>query len=241
MHLRFALQAIVLFTAFFLLTPTAAKASGYPKITFEYGELFDRFCAEATKKTIEKAAVEELHARLEAFRAVWAAEAPQLFRMTVKLTKAPFAFGETKAALSLCSPGSLSFPLIVNMRHFLKSTSGENARPPKVFAATVFHETLHRYVNERKALLPEKTTPLLTKYNQEPAPVRNHLHLLAILDEVYRRLGRQRDLDEIIAFEDNLNFAPHFRRAREIVKTEGTENVVCEISKDGCRSAAVRP
>ena len=213
---------------------TAQNVADYPVITFEYADLYDRFCADVTKKTIEPAAVEELQNRLESFRAHWQTEAPQLYRTTVKLTKAPFAFNEAKAALSLCNPGSLSFPLIINVRPYLKAANGERVLPLEDFAATVFHETLHRYVNDRKELLPGKTTPLLMKYRNEPAPVRNHLHLFAILDEVYRSLGRLKDLEAIIKFEDTLSSAPNFRRAREIIAKEGTENIICEISKNGC-------
>ena len=240
MSLRFVAAALFLAAAFSPLPPNAAKAADYPLITFEYGELYDRFCADATKRTVEREAVEELETRLESFRGHWRREAPLLFKTTVKLTKVPFEFGEAKAALSLCNPGSLSFPLIINVRHYLKAINGERARPLEGFAATLFHETLHRYVGDRMEVLPGKTTPLLTKYRDESAVVRNHLHLFAIFDEVYRKLGRQRDLDEIIAFEDKLNFAPHFRRAREIIAKEGAENFICEISKGGCRRAAER-
>jgi hypothetical protein len=240
MTLRFVASALFFMATLLLSPPGVAKAADYPVITFEYGELYDRFCADVTKRTIEPEAVEELKARLESFRGHWRREAPQLFRATVKLTKAPFEFGEAKAALSLCNPGSLSFPLIINVRHYLKSINGERARPLEDLAATLFHETLHRYVNDRMEAQPGKTTPLLAKYRDEQAVVRNHLHLFAILDEVYRRLGRQKDLDEIIAFEDRLNFAPHFRRAREIIAREGTENFICEISKGGCRRPARR-
>lgn len=240
MSLRFVATALMLTTALSLSSPGTARAADYPVITFEYGELYDRFCADATKRTVEPEAVKELEARLASFREHWRRESPQLFKTTVKLTGAPFEFGEARAALSLCNPGSLSFPLIINVRHYLKSINGERARPLEGFAATLFHETLHRYVGDRIGVLPGKTTPLLTKYRDEPTVVRNHLHLFAILDEAYRRLGRQKDLDEIIAFEERLSFASHFRRAREIIAQEGAMKFICEISKGGCRRAADR-
>lgn len=224
----------------FLLFSGSVRAADYPKITFEYGDLYDRFCADVMKKTVERTAVEELETRLQEFHAQWQKEAPQLFRATVKLTKAPFEFGEAKAALSLCNPGSLSFPLIINVRPYLKSINGEKALPLGEFVATVFHENLHRYVNDRKKTLPGATTPLLTKYKVDPAPVRNHLHLFAILDEVYRKLGRQKDLERHMAFENTLASAAFFKRAREIIATEGAENFICEISKNGCPAPAKR-
>lgn len=217
----------------------AARAADYPKVIFEYADLYDRFCADVMKKTVEREAVEELETRIGEFRAEWEKQAPTLLKMTVRLTGAPFDYAETKAALSLCNPGSLSFPLIINARPYLKSINGGDAvQPLDKFVATVFHENLHRYVNDRKARLPDKTTPLLEKYKNEPAPVRNHIHLFAVYDEVYRRLGRQKDLEQIMTFEKTSNSAAVFKRAREIIAAEGTANVICEISKRGCRNSA---
>lgn len=234
MFLNFSAFSFLAMISLFLLAPETSRAADYPVITFEYADLYDRFCVDATKKTIEPAEVEELQNRIESFRAEWQRQAPQLYRMTVKLTKAPFAFKEAKAALSLCNPGSLSFPLIINVRPYLKSINGEKALPLEDFVAAVFHETLHRFINDRKELLPGKTTPILERHKNEPAPVRNHIHLYAVFDEVYKKLGRQKDLEAIIRFEDSLSSAAIFRRAREIVAQEGTKNVVCEISKNGC-------
>lgn len=212
----------------------------FPIVTFAYADLYDSFCSDLTKTKIDPAAVKELQNRLGEFHEAWRKEAPMLLGTVVKLTGAPFDFGETRAALSLCNPGSLSFPLIFDVRKFLRSLHGEKVMPLDQFAATVFHETMHRYVNERKAKLPGGTTPLLEKYKTEPAPVRNHIHLFAIFDEVYRQLGRQKDLDELIAYEKTLNSATVFNRAREIIAAEGTANVICEIGKTRCRRTAKR-
>ena len=90
---------------------------------------------------------------------------------------------------------------------------------------------LHRYVNDRIETLPDKTTPLLKKYRDEPQIVQNHLHVLAIIKAVYGKLGREKDLDEVTAFEQTLRSAPAFKRTREIIDKEGTENFIFEIRK----------
>ena len=99
------------------------------------------------------------------------------------------------------------------------------------FSSLVFHQILHRYVSERIMALPDSTTPLLTKYHDEPPPVRYHLHIFAIMNEVYRKLERQNDLDAAIAFEQTLKAAPILKRAREIVDKEGAEAFLRELRK----------
>ncbi len=100
------------------------------------------------------------------------------------------------------------------------------------FSATVFHELLHRYVNDRIETLPGKTTPLLTKYRDEPPVVQNHLHVVAIMKAVYAKLGREKDLEEDSAVEQPVKrSAPAIKRAQEIVEKEGAENFISEIRK----------
>ncbi len=84
------------------------------------------------------------------------------------------------------------------MRFYLKSLLGDKAAPMTRFSRTVFHEVLHRYVNDRIETLPGKTTPLLTKYRDEPQVVQKHLHVVAIMKAVYAKLGREKDLEEIM-------------------------------------------
>lgn len=225
-------QSIILFfaTSLLLLASVTAQAADYPEVTFKYNQVFDSPCAEMTKQPIDAAAVTELENRLDSFREHWQKEAPQLLGSTIKLTKAPFQFRETRAALSLCSGfPSISLPLIINMRFYLKSLRGDKATSMTVFSAVVFHELLHRYVADRIATLPDKTTPLLRKYKEEPQGVQNHLHVLAIMKAVYGKLGREKDLDEVAAFDQTLRSAPAFKRTREIVDKEGAENFISEI------------
>ena len=227
-------QSIILFfaTSLLLLASVIAQAADYPAVTFKYSQIFDSTCAEMTKQPIDAAAVTELENRLDSFREHWRKEAPQLLGTTVKLTKAPFQFRETRAALSLCSGfPSMSLPLTINMRFYLKSLRGEKTESMTVFSTVVFHELLHRYVADRLATLTDKTTPLLTKYKEEPQLVQGHLHVLAIIKAVYVKLGREKDLDEVTAFDQTLKSAAAFKRTREIIEKEGVENFISEIRK----------
>jgi len=51
------------------------------------------------------------------------------------------------------------------------------------------------------------------------------------MNEVYRKLERQKDLDAAIAFEQTLKAAPILKRAREIVDKEGAEAFLRELRK----------
>ena len=225
---------IALISTLLLFSPAfvAAQQTAYPDITFEYSPFFAAPCTAVTKQPVEVEAIKELESRLDSFREHWRKDAPQLLGATVKLTGVKFQFRETKAALHLCRDfGSMSLPLLFQMRYFLKATEGEQARSMADFSNLVFHETLHRYVTEQIRTLPDKTTPLLTKYRDESLPIRSHLHLYAIMNEVYRKLDRQKDLESAIAFEQTLKTASTHKRAREIVDKEGADSFIREFRK----------
>lgn len=222
-------SALLLFSPAFV----AAQQTAYPDITFEYTPFFDAPCSAITKQPIAPEAVEELRNRLNSFSEYWRQDAPKLLGTTVKVTGVEFQFRETKAALHLCRNfGSTSLPLLIEMTYFIKAIDGKRASPMLMFSNLVFHETLHRYVGDRIGTLPGKTTPLLTKYRDEPLPVRAHLHLYAIMNEVYRRLNRQKKSEAVIAFEQTLKSAPITKRAREIVDKEGAEAFLSEFRRN---------
>lgn len=229
--LRFGFVAISLL---FFTSLIEAQSTRYPQISFEYSPIFDNSCANASKQTVEPEAIKELDARMNEFRAAWRKDAPDLFRATVKLTGVQFAFRETKAAFHLCDAfSSMSLPLLFNVRYFMRSISGDKAGTMAQFSGLVFHETLHRYVGDRLDQLPNQTTPLLEKYKAEPAPVRNHLHLFALMNLVYKNLGREKDLAEVMAYEQNVSrYKAILNRAREIVEKEGADNLVRELKID---------
>lgn len=229
-------QSLLLIAVLLCFAPilTDAQTKNYPAISFEYSSIFDNSCATASKQTIEPDAIKELKERLASLHDSWEKDAPDLFRATVKLTGAKFEFRETKAAFHLCDAfSSMSLPLLFNARYFMRSISGDKAGTTAQFSGLIFHETLHRYVDDILKTLPNQTTPLLEKYKDEPAPVRNHLHLFAIMNLVYKNLGREKDLAEIMAYEQNVSrYKTILNRARAIVDKEGAEDLVRKLKKN---------
>ncbi|HJZ88336.1 MAG TPA: hypothetical protein VKN99_24345 [Polyangia bacterium] len=201
-----------------------------PEVSLEYSDLFDRACAlRDEEERPEPRAVSELASRLADFRDHWRKEAPALLGTTVKLTGVPFRFRETQAALVVCNVPSMSLPLLVNMRPYLVALQGEKVRPMRIFSATVFHELLHRYVSDALGGESAAATPLLAKYGSQPAMVQSHLHVFAILDAVYRKLGREDDLAAIRVQLQTVQGAATFAKAWEIVQGEGADTFLKEL------------
>lgn len=232
---RHVLKYIFFILITLLLISTTAQANEYPKISFGYSSIFDNSCANVSKQTIEPEAIKELNERLPVLHDSWGKDAPVLFAATVKLTGAKFEFRESKAAFHLCDAfSSMSLPLLFNARYFMRSIKGNQAGTMAQFSGLIFHETLHRYVDDCLRRLPNQTTPLLEKYRDEAAPVRNHLHLFALMNLVYQNLGREKDLEEIMRYEQNVSrYKTILNRAREIVDKEGSANLVRELKIDG--------
>lgn len=212
-------------------TSGAAAQPDYPAVTLDYKPMFDASCAASSQQEIEPEAVKELQARLEEFREFWRKEAPRLLGAVPGVAGAPYRFNEARAALSLCpSFPSMSLPLLINMRMYLSATSKGAPTPLVDFSNNVMHEVLHRYVSEAVEALPGGSTPLLNKYSDEPPAVRNHLHLYAIIWSVYAKLGRERDLEVVLAAEKMFPRAWAIsQRAREIVAKEGGERFLAEL------------
>jgi len=216
---------------------TAAAKPADPVITFEYSNLFDNPCYATIKEPVNTAAVEEVRSRMGAWREQWERDAPAFFETTVRLTGRPFKFHEAQAALITCPPfPAMSLPLMLNVRRLLKTTQGAESDDVTAFSRLIFHEVLHRYVFDRVHELPGATTPLLDKYKSEPQPVRSHLHVLAIMEQVFNALGREDDLAADRKFMNSLGGIPGMRgagdlkRALEIIATEHAEVLVKELS-----------
>ncbi len=200
-----------------------AQVDTYPKITFLYSSIFDNSCSKAVNKSIEDSAIQELTKRVDEFSFAWNKDAKTLLTAVTKVTKIPFAFHETKAAFHLCDAfSSMSIPLLFNMRFFMRSLQGDSVGSMSQFKGLVLHETLHRYLGDIIKKLPGATTPLLEKYKAESDPVKSHLHLFALMNEVYHSLGREKDLRDLLIYEQTVSrYKVILNRAREIVNKEG--------------------
>jgi hypothetical protein len=210
--------------------PVAAQVeSEQPLVSFEYSGLIDNFCATSLKQPVEEAAAAELQRRTSELEQSWREHGPELLRTVPQLTGVQYRFAETKAALITCNAPSMSLPLMINSRPYLAATAQGDPAPLTNFANTVFHELLHRYVDDTLRLLPDATTPLLRKYAGEPAPVRSHLHLFALERLTYRRLGREAELGRAADAQRLLRSAAILARARQIVANETPERFVEEL------------
>jgi len=227
---------IKMITSFLVLLSSIGIVAGaepaYPEVTFQYSPIFDEPCAAATKQVIDPEAVKELQSRFSSFQETWRKDGPPLLGAVPELTGVSFRFRETKAALILCDFPSMANPLMINVTRYLKATAKEPVSPLAVFSNSIFHETLHRYVSDWLDTRG-RTTPLLEKYRAEPTVVRAHLHLFAIERLVYRKLGREKDLEMVIASQQAIPPWPAFKRTREIVEREKPESFLQEFQNTG--------
>jgi hypothetical protein len=200
-----------------LAAPARAAPSGAPGpppgVRLLYAEPFDGVCTRKTGFKIAPAWRRELDGRMPELRAAWRRVWPALARTTERLGGRRFHKREFDVALTLCSFGPMSLPLLVNVRPWLRSAE-ERPRPTALVLGTTYHEILHWYLDEADL----GQTPLLARYRREHPAVRVHLHLLSLLKAVYLELGWKRQL-EIVLYNDRRIPGGHYRRAWEIVNT----------------------
>ncbi len=201
-----------------------ASGPGYPKIFLEYADSLDIKLCQPTG--ISPAVVQEAMQKLPIFQKLWNDDSTNLLATTISGIGKPFLRSEETVNLFLCPRlPSMGTPLLITYYPFLDSTTSSHPLSPLYFKGIVFHELLHKYVNS----ILTTQTPLLKKYSNEPALVKVHLHVDAVQKLVYLKLGRQRDLQTIVA-SDSKNFGEDYRRAWEIVNTvEGYEGFVKEL------------
>jgi hypothetical protein len=138
----------------------------------------------------------------------------------------PFRHKEMIATLTLCPIQSMSRPLLINVRPFLDGPTQHQPRPLFLFAALVFHELLHTYVIGAR---PPGPSALLERYKSEEPVVKSHLHLMAVMKMVYLKLGREEQLQQIIAKDRDIG-NPGYGRAWQIVNgMEGHDTFVHEL------------
>ncbi|HYM25384.1 MAG TPA: hypothetical protein VEU08_19335 [Vicinamibacterales bacterium] len=211
-------------------------ADSDPRVTFTYSPLFDPACYTAIKQPIDQPMIDTARMHQDEWKAEWDREAPALFSTTVKVTGLPFGFHETIATVVTCPAFiSMSSPLLLNVRQLLDRTK-QGIAMKNEFSQMLFHEVLHRYINERIRALGG-TTPSWEKYKAEPQPVRSHIYVEAIMELVYRTLGREEEGAAIRqrdagrgAVAGGLRGATDMARALEIVEKEGAATLVRELS-----------
>src|SRR5262249_16794525 len=149
-----------------------------------------------------------------ALRSNWAKEGPPLLRVSEGIVGKPFQDKQVWVSLSVCSLPSVADPMLINMRFSLRSFT-PTPLAEDVTAGIIFHELLHRYVLGK---IPA-SSPLLTKYGAEDETVKSHLHLLALQEGVYLKLGRADTLHRIVEKDRDLP-NKSYSRAWDIVDSE---------------------
>ena len=216
-----------------LAWPAILFAQGYPTVDIQYGYApFDRSCEQFTGTQIEREWIEELQTRLGEFQAAWDTQGASLLEATVAEIGKPFRQHDVIATLTLCEPvGSMSSPLLINVRRYLVAAAGDDARPMWRFVHILFHEVLHHFTSD--VIIARRDagviTPLMTKYEDEPFRVKAHLFLMALMKEVYLNLGRTDELNQLTRYSGQRG---DYGRAWEIVNDlEGHEAFVEDLKR----------
>jgi hypothetical protein len=230
---------------------TASGAIAVPAVKIDHSTLIERYCSGASPAKPDPAVSAELDARVSEFQAAWDKDGPALLAEDVRLTGQPFRFHETIAALSACPDlPSMSLPLTINAVRFTNAYLSSPSLPPQPvglgrvgpppgprkviplsgFAPVLWHEVTHRFVHDIISAKPGHTTPLLQKYSAENQITRSHLHLFALNQLIWRKLGRESEFD---AQEQSLKSRgiQAYVRAIAIVRAEGAEKFVAELAR----------
>jgi hypothetical protein len=208
------------------LSGAAEGAQEFPRVCLVYSYLpFDRACEQWHNTKIEDAWIEELRTKLGSFQDIWDREAPALLGTTVAEMGKPFQHKEMIATLTLCPIPSMSVPLLLQVRRFLDGPTQGNPQASCLFPALVFHELLHTYLGYYAQLKSD----LVQKYGQEPLFVLTHLHLMAVMKHVYLKLGREGELEQIVARDSAIDDKSYARAWQIVNEIEGHAAFVREI------------
>lgn len=198
-----------------LLLCSSVAMAAPPMVTISYSPSIDTVCAFVRGYQIKKEWNEELARDVGSFIDLWVKVGPKLLSTTEKITGKPFTEKNVSAYLTLCDlPSQSIFGVSVNMRYALSSFT-KNPVPMRYKIGVLYHEILHKYVDK---YLPARSV-LLAKYQNEPARVREHLHLLALQKAVYLELGMKDELAEVIDIDSQFP-GGFYKRAWQIVNQD---------------------
>jgi hypothetical protein len=187
-----------------------------------FGTIFDKTCASFAaepKATPERiAAAGKLRPRLAE---EWAKYGPQYMRAALGEVGAPFPYEEMQAVLSVCGVGTMSMPLMIDVRQYLPDS--ERPAPAGDFSEKLFHELMHHYVSGLTA-----DSPLRKKYESESPVVLNHLHVMALEKVVLTKLGYASEL-KFLDEEYRTENGPYKRAWQIVNEIESPEAFVKEL------------
>jgi hypothetical protein len=209
-----------LLAPFVLLFSISANAQ--TKIFVEYAGIFDQECAPKLNFRISDDQIKEVYEKIPEFQAALDKDAPMLLEAAKTLIGKPYLRRELTLSTTLCGFVPMANPFMVNVRPYLKSTSGN--LPMISFAQISFHEWIHLYL----ASFYDFNSSLLVRYKKEKWGVLTHLHLMAIEKAVYTHLKRQDFLDSADHVYKNV-IKNDYARSWEIIEAEGFEPFLAEL------------
>ncbi len=215
--------------AAFFCAATHASIVQYsaPVIFIEYASSLDlQVCPSGIAEPVLKEMSEALPRAIR----TWKVNETDLLRTTAQLLKKAFLRHEETVSLMICpNLKGQAEPVLIPFWPYLSTTTQGHPFSDKIFVGLIFHELLHRYVDQiLGSALP--LTPLLQKYANEKLLVRRHLHVDAIQKAVYLKLGRDKEIQDIIV-NDSTFLGTEYSRAWEIIDTlEGTAPFLEELT-----------
>jgi len=212
-----------------LLCSTVALAQQMaPRVVLGYSYApFDRACSSWIKVQIPDDVRAEAERRAPEFQAAWDHVAPSYFAAVKKIAHKPFRQREFYGTMTVCRTGlSMSHPFLIFTRPYLVADQIRATGPLSLaqFSQTVLHELLHWYADDYATTT---TSAILRKYESELDQTKAHLHVHALMEGVFRDVLGQPEVIEAIK-KANQDSEP-YRRAWEIVDTEGHERLIAEI------------
>jgi hypothetical protein len=116
----------------------------------------------------------------------------------------------------------MASPFLVNIRPYLKSTSGN--LPMLSFVQLSFHEWIHLYLES----FYDFKSPIFEKYKDETFNVKAHLHLMALEKAVYLKLKREDFLNSANNVYRNV-IKGDYSRSWEIIEKDGFESFLVDL------------
>lgn len=219
----FATDLLTLGAALVASAAPAPAPQPLPDVVFVYpgphGTIFDRVCEGWIKQKVNPADVQELLSRKAEFEAEWDKIGKRYMQLALDATGRPYPYRQIQATLSVCAPDSMAFPLLIRMNDFMASNTEYYVHD---FALLAFHELMHHH-----AQAIEGKSKIFVKYADLPFSIRAHIHVVAFERYVLEKTGRTEQLAKLKAYYA-AGKTDHYRRAWEIVDTEGVEAVIVD-------------
>lgn len=197
-------------------TAVPAARAAAPVVAIGTSPRLDAVCSVVRRYPIDGRWRRELETLLPTAQHRWSTEQRPVFESMARLAGVSPAASH-KVRLTICDLPSTSRPVaLVNMRHALRSFTGRPV-PLRYKLSVITHELGHALIAERDL----SRSRLLTRHRPEPARVRDHLHLFALMKAAYLAHGNSAALREMQRIDADLP-DPSYRRAWAIVEATPT-------------------